>query len=306
MKVASAFVSATLLLAGYATAETQAPPDADLLAGIRLVEDGSYDKAVVTLEALAQRLSGDVHRVKELERTHVYLAVAHVALGRRDQAKAEFRSAITSMVVKPDGKRGRIRELSLAPFGFSPKVTGVFEEAKREAMAETGEKEGRFPLLLAAVGAAGGAAVVIVAAKGGDTGGQALAPAENNLAFVGSNPPPGSTIKVVRGRALLTITATVQYAVSGAYQVGASVEPSGRGWCASAWTSAVQLTAGRPVVVDVPLTFTDPGGSDSVCDTLPLTTTELLLALIPAGARAGNQSALMAPPPVAVIYTFVE
>lgn len=172
----------------------QGASDPDLAAGIQQVEEGYYDKAVITLDAVVRRWAGDAARKKDLERAHIYLGVAHVGVGRADQAKAQFRSAISLMVVQPDGKRGKIKALSVASFGFSPKVTEVFEEAKQEARAEAGEKDKKFPVALVALGAVGAVAGVAVAAKGksGSTP-TIISPTINPV-----SPPGGAVVQVTQ------------------------------------------------------------------------------------------------------------
>lgn len=246
MKSIRGCVLATLTVASSGALFGQGSSDAELAEGIRQVDDGYYDKAMTTLDAVVRRLTADGRHPKDLERAHVYLGVACVGVGRLDQARAQFRSAISSMVVQPGGKRGKIKDVTLAPFAFSPKVTGVFEEAKREAMAEVGEKEGHFPVLLAAVGAVGGGAAVVLAAKGGE-GSAPPTPSPFHVAFVNSSPPPGSTISV--GAFALTVDLSVSFGTSGPYVVGANFGPGpcvGNNVVAGVrCDAAVNLTAGQ-------------------------------------------------------------
>lgn len=73
MKWASVFLFATLALGGSAaTLGAEGSSDVDLATGIRQVEDGYYDKAVVTLDSVVRRWTGDARHAKELERAHVW------------------------------------------------------------------------------------------------------------------------------------------------------------------------------------------------------------------------------------------
>jgi hypothetical protein len=145
--------------------------DPELAAGLRQVREGDYEGAVVTLDAVARRLAGDESRRRDLLEAYVNLGVALVALDQRTAAKDRFRLAI-----------GLDPKLELPSDRYSPKVLGVFAEARREAAeaaarktkgtAEPKAKGGSSKLPLVLLGAGGAAAgVVALATRGGGSSG---------------------------------------------------------------------------------------------------------------------------------------
>jgi len=149
---------ALLALALATAAPAQDVPE--LATGIRQVQEGDYEGAVPTLEAAIRSLEARGRPAAELARACLHLGVAHVALDQREAALARFRQAL-----------GYEQELRLTPDRYSPKVIAVFEEARRDVVAdreaEKGEGRSRTPLVLLGVGAAA-AAGVVVATTGGD------------------------------------------------------------------------------------------------------------------------------------------
>ena len=99
--------------------------DADVLRGIRQVEDGDYDPAIVTLDAAARRLAGDAARARDLSQAYLYLGIAYIGKGHEAAAKAKFREAVA-----------QIKDLTLSPDKFPPKVIDLFEAARAEARAQ--------------------------------------------------------------------------------------------------------------------------------------------------------------------------
>lgn len=152
------------VLAVVLAAPGAAGADAPTLAqGVRQVEEGDYEGAVPTLEAVRQRLEAEGAPAREQARACLYLGIAHVALDQRDAAKARFREALAH----DDGLR-------LTPDRFSPKVIAVFEEARSEGGVQAEEKKKRgskTPLALIGVGAAGAAGVALAAGGGSDGSG---------------------------------------------------------------------------------------------------------------------------------------
>jgi hypothetical protein len=74
-----------------------ATADADVLRGIRQVEDGDYDPAIVTLDAAARRLGGDPAHARDLSQAYLYLVSRTSARAtrrrrRRSSAKPSPRS----------------------------------------------------------------------------------------------------------------------------------------------------------------------------------------------------------------------
>jgi hypothetical protein len=153
-------ILATLTPARLRAAET---PEADLATGIRQVQEGDFETAVVTLQGVTRKLQGQTTRRQELAQAHLYLGIAHVALDQPAEAKTAFKAALTQN-----------KELRLTPDRFSPKVIAAFEEARREAEAAasaggTSPAEGSGkPLLWVAVGGAAAGAVVLATRGRGD------------------------------------------------------------------------------------------------------------------------------------------
>jgi hypothetical protein len=140
------------------------PADVEIEAGIRQVQEGDFETAVVTLDDAYRRLSRDTPRSPLLVRAAVHLGMAYVALDQRETAKARFKDAL-----------GLDPNLRLTSERYSPKVIAVFEEARRERAAQavaisTPRKRSARPWILGGVGVAGGA-VVLATRGGGDTGG---------------------------------------------------------------------------------------------------------------------------------------
>ncbi len=112
-----------LLVAGPLLAQATDP---ELAAGMRQVSEGDFEGAVLPLDAAARRLAADGTRKGDLVQAYVHLGIALVALDQRSAARERFRLAVA---LDP--------RLTLGPERYSPKVIGVFEEARREAAAET-------------------------------------------------------------------------------------------------------------------------------------------------------------------------
>jgi Tetratricopeptide repeat len=151
------------LVLATSPASTEDVPE--LVRGIQQVQRGDYEGAVPTLETALTRLEEEKGPDAERARACLYLGIALVALDRRDAAKERFRQALD---FDP--------ELRLTPDRFSPKVIGVFEEARRErgsGGASTPKKSrSKTPLLLLGAGAAAAAGIVVVASGGnGPSGG---------------------------------------------------------------------------------------------------------------------------------------
>jgi hypothetical protein len=98
--------------------------DLDVQKGIRLVDDGDYDAAIVVLDTAARRLSGDASKVRDLSQAYLYLGIAYVGKGHEAAAKAKFREAVAG-----------IKDLSLSADKYPPKVINLFEAARDEARA---------------------------------------------------------------------------------------------------------------------------------------------------------------------------
>ena len=110
------------------------PSDPQILEGVRQVEDGDYDPAILTLDTAARRLAGEPARARELAQAYLYLGIAYLGKAHEAAAKAKFREA-----VKQD------HDLSLSPDKFPPKVIDLFEAAREEARSEATEKPAAVP-----------------------------------------------------------------------------------------------------------------------------------------------------------------
>jgi hypothetical protein len=144
------------LLAAPSDVRAQAPPDPELVVGIRQVKEGDFETALLTLDGVAQRLTGDPSRVRDLAQACLYLGIAALALDQKGAAKGHFHRAAEAD-----------RTLRLSANRFSPKVIAAFDEARRE-VAATGRKGGSGSKVgLVALGVGGAAAAIAVAAKGG-------------------------------------------------------------------------------------------------------------------------------------------
>jgi tetratricopeptide (TPR) repeat protein len=179
-------LAACLALALAAPARAQAPvvKDADVLQGIRQVEDGDYDAAILTLDNAARRLSADPTRARELSQAYLYLGVAYVGKGHEAAAKAKFREAVM-----------QLRDLTLSPEKFPPKVIDLFEAAREEVAhspaaappaaaapaTAAAPKKGHGKTLLIGAGVAAAAGVAIAAGGGGDSGGTTVDVFNGNL-----------------------------------------------------------------------------------------------------------------------------
>lgn len=146
----------------YAAPAMTAQSDPELAAGVRQVEEGDFEGAIVTLDPVARRLAaaGGAPAAQAC----LYLGIAQLALGQREAALARFREALAHQP-----------SLRLTPDRYSPKVISAFEEARRTREAEAqptpatssatksgGKGRGRTVLITGAALAAGvGAALAL-------------------------------------------------------------------------------------------------------------------------------------------------
>ena len=173
-------LAASLLWAPIVAGQT-VTSDPEVLRGIRQVEDGDYDPAIVTLDAVARRLSGDPARTRDLSQAYLYLGIAYIGKGHEAAAKAKFREAVA-----------QIKDLTLSPDKFPPKVIDLFEAAREEARvqaqsaaaspaaatpaaapASPPQKKGgggKTILIIAGLAAAGGGVALAAGGKGGASG----------------------------------------------------------------------------------------------------------------------------------------
>jgi len=137
----------------------QEPPavEAQVAAGVRQVQEGDFEGAVVTLEAAAARLRGDPQRARLLVQADVQLGVAEVALDHVPRAMEAFREASSLDA-----------QLRLTTDRFSPKVVRVFESARKQAAGRPAAgSSGRTALLVAGAAATAAGAVLLATHPGG-------------------------------------------------------------------------------------------------------------------------------------------
>lgn len=172
MKQAIGVVAALALVANCVS--WAAPPTDDLQTGIREVESGEFDAAILTLDGAARTLAEQGDRPKELARAYTYLAIAYLELGQEEAARTKVLEAVRT---DPG--------LRLDPSRFPPKVVGFFERVTKEAgiaapvsapsppgtasttAAPEQKKSKALPIVLGVGGAAALAAVAVLASGGG-------------------------------------------------------------------------------------------------------------------------------------------
>lgn len=142
-----------------ARADTPANPEIE--AGIRQVQEGDFETAVITLEAGVRRLARDTPRSPLIVSAAVHLGIAYIALDQREVAKARFKDALA---VDPG--------LRLTTERYSPKVIAAFEEARRERAAQalatpTPSKRSPAPWIVGGVVAVTGGAALLATRGGG-------------------------------------------------------------------------------------------------------------------------------------------
>jgi hypothetical protein len=158
----------SLVFSPLATDADAPPTDPEVVKGIKLVDDGDFDAAILTLDGAARRLATDPKQAKELSQAYLYLGIAYVGKGHEAAAKAKFREAL-----------GQIKDITLSPDKFPPRVIDVFEAARSEssqtakaaapapAPAPAKKKGGSKKGLLIGVGVAAAAGGIALAAGGG-------------------------------------------------------------------------------------------------------------------------------------------
>jgi hypothetical protein len=163
--------------------------DPELQKGIALVDDGDYDGAILTLDNAARRLAQDKSKANDLSQAYLYLGIAYIGKGHEAAARAKFREAIA-----------QIKDLSLSPDKFPPKVIDIFEAVKEEesrrtpeqaaaaapspspaAPAESKKKGGGKTALIVLGGVAVAGGAVAAAAGGGGGGSSSSSPPPTTL-----------------------------------------------------------------------------------------------------------------------------
>jgi hypothetical protein len=183
---------AAILALTPAQGMAQAPPalsDTEVAQGIKLVDEGEYDAAILLLDGAARRLAQRPDQQQALSEAYLYLGVAYLGKGHETSAKARFRDALAQM-----------KTLDVTPDRFAPRVVELFEKAREEmsaaspapagpaasatpAPATTGtvpKKGGGSKALLVVGGlAVVGGGVALAAGSGGGDGGTANGPGSN-------------------------------------------------------------------------------------------------------------------------------
>jgi hypothetical protein len=159
-----------VLGAGFVPARAETPADPEIEVGIRQVQEGDFETAVVTLEGAYRRRAASDPHAPDLVRAAVHLGIAYVALEQRDKAKRRFEDALAL--------EGNLR---LTSDRYSPKVIAVFEEARRERAARAlpapaARGSLRLPWIAGGAAVAGGA--VLITTRGGG--------ADGTLTFAGA------------------------------------------------------------------------------------------------------------------------
>ena len=135
------------------------PEDPELQAGIRQVNEGDYETAVITLDGVVRRLADQPARRADRVQANVHLGVAQVALGQDARGRAAFAAAL-----RDDPS------LRLSPAAFSPKVLATFDAARKEQPVPAAPpKSSHRTALVAGASAVAAAGVVAIVAGGGGT-----------------------------------------------------------------------------------------------------------------------------------------
>jgi tetratricopeptide (TPR) repeat protein len=159
LSTALAFAPAIAAAAPAPAVNKNVTADVEVAKGIKLVEDGDYDTAILALDAAARRLAADPAKLADLSQAYLYLGIAYVGKGQEAAAKARFRDALKGS-----------KDLTLSPSQFPPKVINLFEAARTEAAAAPEKGGGSTKWLLIGGGAAAAAGGVVLATGGGGGG----------------------------------------------------------------------------------------------------------------------------------------
>ena len=181
MRAGLSLVLAVLLAVSPAVAQQSPPPlDPEVAAGIRHVDEGDYDAAILVLDTAARRLAQQKAPSHVLSQAYLYLGIAYLAKGHETSAKARFRDALA-----------QVRDMQVTPESFAPRVVEMFEKAREEMntaapapapiaspppSAAAEKKGGGSGKLLLIGGGLAAAAGIAVAAGGGDGGSGSDAP----------------------------------------------------------------------------------------------------------------------------------
>ena len=123
---------------------------ADLATGVRQVQNGDFEQALLTLDIVARQFAPDAGKSKDLAQAYLYMGVAYVGLGQDVLARSRFEKALQNDAT-----------LHLSPDEFPPRVLRTFEAASQERaeratlQREVKRKRGKGGLVLLGLGGAG-------------------------------------------------------------------------------------------------------------------------------------------------------
>lgn len=187
MSRAVCVVFAAALASGPAWDADTSSGAASLAEGIRQVNDGDFEAALLTLDGVVRQLGADPARQKDLAQAYLYLGVAFVGLGQDALAQRKFAAALR-----------RDKDLLVTPAEFPMKVVRAFQAAQAAVAEELAlekdakKKRGKGGLIVLGLGGAVAAGTAAVIAAG--TGER-------------SNSPPTASIAVTpQGQALMNVT----------------------------------------------------------------------------------------------------
>jgi hypothetical protein len=157
---AACAVALVAAMAGSAAAQP-ASKHPDVVKGVKQVEDGEFDAAIITLDTAVRTLSkAGAGHTNDLARAYLYLGIAYLGKGQETAAKARFRDALS-----------QVGDMNLPAEKFAPKVIEAFEKAKDDTRGNKGGGGSKTPLLIGGgVLVAGGAAALALGGGGGDEG----------------------------------------------------------------------------------------------------------------------------------------
>ena len=166
------------LLSGAQAPAAQAISDPEVAKGVRHIDDGEYDSAILTLDTAARRLATSAPNSPDLTQAYLYLGVAYLGKGHESSAKARFRDALSHS-----------HDLSLSPEKFAPRVIELFEKAKEESgaaaprpAASTAPAKngggGKKALIFVGLGAVAAAGIAVAAGGGGSDDAASSPPGE--------------------------------------------------------------------------------------------------------------------------------
>jgi hypothetical protein len=185
-------VCAALLLPA-STGLAQPSQDAGVARGIKQVDDGEYDAAIITLDGAARRLAQDPQKVRDVSLAYLYLGIAYIGKGQEAAARARFREALQ-----------QAGDLTLSPEKFPPKVINAFEAARDEIKAAGPPKAAASPTAPAKKGGSG-KWILIGGVVAAGAGGAALAAGGGG----GSSSPSRTTTTPTETRTALQFSGTL-------------------------------------------------------------------------------------------------